>query len=160
MMLEMSSAVLLQVGTIALSAGIIRGFSGFGFALVGVPLLSMILAPPDFVPLIFSMQLVAAVPGLRQTLREADGRQILPLLAGGVPGTWAGLWLLGRLEPVMIGLAIAAAVTLVAVFLFSGWRLQRRRPWRATGRAASGTNTGRCASVRIEFPATRLPSRR
>lgn len=113
-------------GMIVLFAAVIRGFSGFGFALVGVPLLSMIMPPLSFVPIIFGLQVIAVLPGLKQTLQNAQWKQILPLLPGGFLGTWGGLQILYRIQPEIIDFIIAAAVIFVAVFLLKGFRLGRQ----------------------------------
>ena len=117
---------IIMSGVIILIAAIIRGFSGFGLALVAVPLLSMIMPPSSFVPIIFGMQIIAILPGLRQTLQDVQWKQIWPLLPGGFLGTWGGLQLLYRIHPEIIGFIIAAAVVFVAVFLLKGFRLGRQ----------------------------------
>jgi len=113
-------------GLIILFAAIIRGFSGFGFALVAVPLMSMIMPPSSFVPIIFGMQVIAVLSGLKQTLQDAQWKQIMPLLPGGFLGTWGGLLILYRVDPEIIGFLIALAVVIVAVFLLKGLRLHRQ----------------------------------
>jgi hypothetical protein len=112
-------------GMIILIAAIIRGFSGFGLALVAVPLLSMIMAPMSFVPLIFGMQIIAVFPGLKRTLQDVQWNQVISLLPGSFLGTWVGLLLLYRINPEVIGIIIAIAVVLVAVFLLKGLRFSR-----------------------------------
>ena len=113
-------------GMIVLIAAIIRGFSGFGFALVAVPLMSMMMPPSSFVPVIFGMQVIAVLPGLRQTLQGAQWRQILPLIPGGFLGTWGGLSILYRTDPEIIGFVIALAVIFLAVFMLKGFRFHRQ----------------------------------
>lgn len=126
MIVELNPTTIGMSGMIILIAAIIRGFSGFGFALVAVPLLSMIMSPLSFVPIIFGMQVIAVLPGLRQTLQDAQWKQIVPLLPGGFLGTWGGLQLLYRINPEIIGFIIATAVIFVAVFLLKGFRLGRQ----------------------------------
>lgn len=126
MVVELNLTTICVSGLIILIAAIIRGFSGFGFALVAVPLLSMIMPPLAFVPIIFGMQVVAVLPGLRQTLQDAQWKQILPLVPGGFLGTWAGLQILYRSDPEIIDFLIAIAVVFVAVFLLKGFRLSRQ----------------------------------
>ena len=126
MFVELNLTTIGMSGMIILIAAIIRGFSGFGFALVAVPLLSMIMPPLSFVPIIFGMQVIAVLPGLRQTLQDAQWKQILPLVPGGFLGTWVGLQILYRIHPEIIGFIIAIAVVFVAVFLLKGFRLGRQ----------------------------------
>ena len=126
MIVELNLTTIGMSGMIILIAAIIRGFSGFGFALVAVPLLSMIMPPLSFVPIIFGMQIIAVLPGLRQTLQDAQWKQIVPLVPGGILGTWGGLLLLYRIHPEIIGFIIAIAVVFVAIFLLKGFRLGRQ----------------------------------
>lgn len=126
MIVELDLTTLCMSGVIILIAAIIRGFSGFGFALVAVPLLSMIMPPLSFVPVIFGMQILAVLPGLRQTLQDVQWKQIIPLVPGGFLGTWGGLQILYRVNPEIIGLIIALTVVFVAIFLLKGFRLNRQ----------------------------------
>jgi len=122
---ELSLTTISMSGMILLIAAIIRGFSGFGLALVSVPLLSMIMPPMSFVPLIFGMQIIAVFLGLKQTLQDVQWSQIVPLVPGGFLGTWGGLLLLYRINPEVLGVIIALAVALVAVSLLKGLRFSR-----------------------------------
>lgn len=126
MIVELSSAMVGMSAMIVFVAAVIRGFSGFGLALVAVPLLSMIMVPSAFVPLIFGMQIIAVVPGLKRTLKSAQWKQIVPLVPGGFLGTWVGLQILYRINPDFIGFVIAITVVFVAFFLRGGFRLGRQ----------------------------------
>ena len=126
MIVELNLATIGMSGMIILIAAIIRGFSGFGFALVAVPLLSMIMPPLSFVPIIFGMQVIAVLPGIKQTFQDIQWNQVVPLIPGGFLGTWGGLLILYRINPEIIGIIIAIAVVLVAVFLLKGLRLSRQ----------------------------------
>jgi uncharacterized membrane protein YfcA len=126
LIIELTFTTIGMSGIIVLIAGIIRGFSGFGFALVAVPLLSMIMPPSSFVPVIFGMQVIAVLPGLKETLQGVQWKQIIPLIPGGFLGTWGGLLLLYRVDPEVIGFVIALAVVVVAVFLLKGFRFHRQ----------------------------------
>ncbi|NNK95219.1 MAG: sulfite exporter TauE/SafE family protein [Desulfobacterales bacterium] len=125
MLVEMNLATISMSGMILLIAASIRGFSGFGLALVSVPLLSMIMPPMSFVPLIFGMQIIAVFFGLKRTLQDVQWNQIVPLVPGGFIGTWVGLLLLYRINPEFLGIIIAVAVVLVAASLLKGLRFSR-----------------------------------
>lgn len=126
MIAELNFTTIGASAVIFLIAAVIRGFSGFGLALVAVPLLSMIMPPMSFVPIIFGMQIIAVLPGLKQTLEDAQWKQILPLVPGGFIGTWGGLQILYRVHSEFIGFIIATAVVFVVVFLLKGFRLGRQ----------------------------------
>ena len=56
-----------------LTAALLRGFTGFGFGLAAVPLLSLALPPAKVVPLVVVLQVIVGVAGLRQAAPFAIG---------------------------------------------------------------------------------------
>ena len=100
-----------------LGAAILRGFSGFGFALAAVPLASMIVAPTKAVAIAVLLQ---AAVGLRDV---AKGRSVLDwpglkrLTLGALIGTPIGLFGLVYLDAALIRLAIAAIVVVGVLLL-------------------------------------------
>ena len=48
------------------AASVLRGFTGFGFGLAAVPLLSLALPPAKVVPFVVVLQVIVGVAGLRQ----------------------------------------------------------------------------------------------
>ena len=110
----------------ALLAGLVRGFSGFGSAMVFVPLATFAVDPASALVLLFLTDLVAAVPLVLPALKRCDWREVAPLALGASIMTPVGVWILLTLpdEPLRWGicLAVLAAVLLMA----AGWRYQRR----------------------------------
>ena len=47
------------------AASVLRGFTGFGFGLAAVPLLSLVLPPAQVVPFVVVLQVVVGTGGLR-----------------------------------------------------------------------------------------------
>ncbi len=105
------------LGTAAL-AGVLRGFTGFGFALAAVPALTLVADPVDVVPCVMLLQVVAGAQLLPSTWRDADWGAIGPLLAMGLAVTPLGTWLLADVpaDPMraVIGVTVLAAVVLLA----------------------------------------------
>ena len=101
----------------AFLAALLRGFTGFGFAIAAVPLLSVALPPARVVPLAVVMQVLASVMDLPAAARLTDWRSLVWLLPGLVAGTPLGLWLLTRLSAddarLTIGMLIIASVALL-----------------------------------------------
>ncbi len=48
------------VGGVILVAGVIRGYSGFGFSMVAAISLSLFFSPSEVVPVIFSLEVAAS----------------------------------------------------------------------------------------------------
>jgi uncharacterized membrane protein YfcA len=80
-------------------AGLARGFSGFGTALVYIPIASRVAGPVDAVVSLLFMDLVSTVVLTRHALGIADRTQALRLAAGGVLGVPVGVWLLTAADP-------------------------------------------------------------
>ncbi|MFT8243191.1 TSUP family transporter [Roseomonas sp. BN140053] len=113
-------------------AGLIRGFTGFGFALAAVPLLSLILPPAQAVPLVLVLQALVGLSGVRRALYLCDWRSLRLLLLGALLATPPGLWALTVLPAGLLRLLIAAAVLAAVGVLAGGLRLPgRARPWHA-----------------------------
>lgn len=108
------------------AAAILRGFTGFGFGLAAVPLLSLALPPAQVVPFVVVLQVVVGVAGLFGAWRSCDWRAVRYLLPGLICGIPIGISLLSLFPPnpvrLVIGIIIAASVLL----LWRGARLPPR----------------------------------
>jgi len=102
-------------------AAVLRGFTGFGFALAAVPLLSLALPPARVVPIVVILQAIVAFTDLRGSWRDCDWRSTRWIVAGLVAGTPVGIGLLTSLPAdrvrLSIGLLIAASVALLGAGL-------------------------------------------
>jgi uncharacterized protein len=112
-----SSLILAMAGVFA--ASVLRGFTGFGFGLAAVPLLSLALPPAQVVPLVVTLQAVIGVAGLRAASAECDWRSVGVLLPGLVLGVPIGLLILTELPPNPVRLVIGAVIA------FSVWLIHR-----------------------------------
>ena len=110
-----SSLIMTIIGVFA--ASVLRGFTGFGFGLAAVPLLSLALPPVGVVPLVVTLQVVIGIAGLPAASKECDWRAVRLLAPGLVIGIPIGLLILTTLpaNPVrlVIGLIIAMSVWLI-----------------------------------------------
>ncbi|MDF2233696.1 sulfite exporter TauE/SafE family protein [Albimonas sp. CAU 1670] len=115
---EFWSAWAPEAGTLVLAclavaaAGVLRGLTGFGFALAAVPLLSMFLAPAASVALVICLQAMVGFRDLVQVGRLVDWASVSRLSVGSLVGTPVGVALLAWLDPAAMRLAIAALVGL------------------------------------------------
>lgn len=104
-------------------ASVLRGFTGFGFGLAAVPLLSLALPPARVVPLVVLSQVIVGFSDLRQAWRACDWRAIRRLLPGLVVGIPLGLAILVRLPPDPVRLAIGVLIAGAVILLWRGVRL-------------------------------------
>jgi uncharacterized membrane protein YfcA len=112
-MLGISMTTLVLSSLCIFVAAFIRGFTGFGLAVVGVPLLSLFFAPAEIVPSIMILAIIAGLQLLPKIWRSVDWRLLAPTVIGAAIGTPLGTWLLAGVSDnmmrVLIGLAVLAA---------------------------------------------------
>lgn len=112
----------IAICAIALIAGTARGFSGFGSALIFMPLASSIAGPQLVAALLLTIDFVAAAPMVPDAWRKADRRATAIIALGALIGVPVGTYFLTRLEPVTTRWIISAFVFALLLLLLSGWR--------------------------------------
>src|SRR3954465_9517844 len=117
--LSINSAI--AICAIALVSGTARGFSGFGSALIFMPLASSIAAPRLVAALLLIIDFVAAAPLIPNAWKQADRKATAVMVAGALVGFPVGPYFLSRLEPVTTRWIISAFVFALLMLLLSGW---------------------------------------
>jgi uncharacterized protein len=108
--------------TIAFVSGAARGFSGFGSALIFMPLASSMAAPRLVAALLLIIDFIAATPLIPNAWRHADRKATAVIVMGALIGVPIGTYLLSRLDPVTTRWIISAFVGALLLLLLSGWR--------------------------------------
>ncbi len=111
---------------IAFVAGLARGFSGFGAALIFMPVASAIVTPQVAAPLILVVDIVMALPMLPGAWARADRRDVGIMAIGALIGVPLGGVALALADPLWIRWGIVAAVACLLGLLASGWRYRGR----------------------------------
>ena len=140
----MELSTLLVAGVIAGVAGIVRGITGFGGAMVMAPPLALLLGPKLAVPVILVLESVAAAPMLVQTRHLVHWKMIGAILLAACATVPLGVMALVAIDPTIIRRLIAITVIVFAFILLRGWRYAGR-PRLATSvglGAVSGTMLG------------------
>jgi uncharacterized membrane protein YfcA len=108
---------------IALAAGFIggfiRGYSGFGFALASVPVLTLAFTPAQAVPVVLPIEVLLCVTTIPQQRTHIDWNVVRWLVLGTMIGTPIGLAVLASLPANVMRLFVGAAVLLAVVVI---WR--------------------------------------
>ncbi|HVC62995.1 MAG TPA: sulfite exporter TauE/SafE family protein [Acetobacteraceae bacterium] len=105
-------------------AGIIRGASGFGQALIFVPLAGLLYPPATAVPLLWVAGATVTPLMLRPHLRSTDWSEVLHLALGAALTLPFGVWLLGHASAVFMRWIISTLVLLCTFALAAGWRIR------------------------------------
>jgi uncharacterized membrane protein YfcA len=123
---DLSGGALVLLAISAFLAALARGFSGFGSALIFVPLASTAIGPQAAAPLLLIIDGVAAAGLIPNAWRHADRRDVGTMSIGGLAGTPIGGWILITSDPVAIRWAIAVFGLSLLALLMSRWRFRGR----------------------------------
>ena len=119
---SVSLTAAIAICAIAFVSGSARGFSGFGSALIFMPLASSMAAPQLVAALLLIIDFIAAAPLVPNAWKQADRRATAVMVFGALIGVPIGTYFLSRLEPVTTRWIISAFVFALLLLLLSGWR--------------------------------------
>jgi len=119
---DITTGTALAICAVAFVSGTARGFSGFGAALIFMPLASSLAAPRLVAALLLVIDFVSAAPLVPNAFKNADRRATAIMVAGALVGVPIGTWFLSRLDPVTTRWIISGFVTALLALLLSGWR--------------------------------------
>jgi uncharacterized protein len=124
----------------AVLAGVVRGFSGFGSALILSPSLSALYGPAVAVPVALLLELVLSGPFVPPAMRLVDRRRTAVLCVSAAVMVPFGAYLLSVVDGETLRWAISALVFAAVAILGFGWRYHGRPHTAAT--AATGALSG------------------
>jgi uncharacterized membrane protein YfcA len=107
---------------VAALAGLVRGFSGFGGAMIYMPLIAAIYEPRVAAVTILLVDFVSATPFALLEIRRCNWREIMPLSIAVAVGLPIGTWALLVLDPIVLRWFMAVLVLSLVPVLASGWR--------------------------------------
>jgi uncharacterized membrane protein YfcA len=99
--------------------GFVRGYSGFGFALASMPVLTLVLSPISAVPAVFPLEFAIGLLTLPMERVHVDLRVLKWLALGAILGTPLGMTVLALLPAEIMRLVLGIAVSVAA---FRAWR--------------------------------------
>src|ERR1044071_7125367 len=100
----------------AFIAAMARGFSGFGAALIFIPLASTVVIPQVASPLLLITDAVLALGFVPDAYRKADRREVSVMALGAAIGIPLGTLMLVRLHPLTIRWGIVVLTVGVSYF--------------------------------------------
>jgi uncharacterized membrane protein YfcA len=120
--LPASAPVVLFGAAIALFAGAIRGFAGFGLSAFIVAGMSLWISPQQIVPTAMMLEILASVTLLRSIWGHIEWRWIGPLVAGYAFSVPLGIWCLSALPELPLRAVVSTVILGAAVTLLTGYR--------------------------------------
>tara|TARA_R110001583_G_scaffold1583_3_gene12323 strand:- start:2593 stop:3327 length:735 start_codon:yes stop_codon:yes gene_type:complete len=107
---------------VVIFAGIVRGFSGFGFAAIAVVGLNFFLLPQQSVILVLSLDLICSLNLWRAALKQADFHTLKRLIVGSLLGIPIGYCFLLLIPAEIIKIMICLIILGLCFLLLSTFR--------------------------------------
>ncbi len=107
---------------VAMLAGFVRGFAGFGLSAFLVAGMSLWLSPQTIVPAAMMLEILASVSLLRSVWAEVSWHWVRPLIAGYAVSVPLGVWCLSILPEQRLRLVVSTIIFTLALTLLAGFR--------------------------------------
>ena len=108
-----------------LVAGIIRGYSGFGFSMIATTSMTLVLPPVEVIPVVLVLEIFASTWLLPRVWKQIDWRSLSWLSGGVLVGTPPGVFLLAQVPAKPMRAGIALAIMFLVILLWRGFHLKR-----------------------------------
>lgn len=105
-------------------AGLVRGFAGFGSAMIIMPAASSILSPVEAIIFLIAAEVIGPLPNAPAAWREGAPRDVALLMLGAMATLPLGLWMLSRIDATLFGWIVSFAVLVLLALTVAGWRLK------------------------------------
>ncbi|WP_321344897.1 sulfite exporter TauE/SafE family protein [Breoghania sp.] len=110
----------------AVVAGAVRGFAGFGAAMIFMPVASVLIDPRLAAATFLVMDEIVALPLAVRAMRICDWRTVLPAVLAGLVTVPMGAAVLASGDTIALRWGISVLVLALLVLLVSGWRYSGR----------------------------------
>ncbi|MDP3353239.1 MAG: sulfite exporter TauE/SafE family protein [Flavobacteriaceae bacterium] len=111
---------------VILLSSVIKGITGFGFALLAIPLLSLIFPLSLLVPAIVLFNLITSIIVLFNLKEKIKGYYIVPMIIASLAGIPLGVYLLTYLNPSTLKIVTSLAIIMFSIRMLSGVKLAKR----------------------------------
>jgi len=116
---------LIWIGVAVFFAALVRGFCGFGSALVYLPIAAQFLEPASVIASMIAFSMIGPIPLIPRAIRDCDQTEVLRLGLSGAIGIPLGVVLLTRLEPEIFRWLVSGMALVTLVALGSGLRYRQ-----------------------------------
>ena len=103
-------------------AGVVRGYSGFGFAVISVIGLNFFLEPKQSVAVVLSLDLICSINLLKKAINQANFETLKKLTIGSLLGIPIGYTCLLLIPSEILKILICLVIVVLSLFLFSSYR--------------------------------------
>jgi uncharacterized membrane protein YfcA len=125
---------------VTLVAGLMRGFAGFGSAMLMAPIFAILFGSADMVVTVVAIELVVSVQLFPQVRSHADWKTLTPMSIAACAAMPLGVWLLASIDKGTIVTAVSAIIVAFVAMMWTGWKY--RGPRSAIAGAIVGALSG------------------
>ena len=112
---------------VVLVAGLLRGFAGFGSAMLMAPVFAVLFGPTDMIATVVAIELAVSLQLFPAARRECDWRIIGPMSVVACLAMPFGAWLLASVDKGLIVKAVSGIIVVFVLILATGVRYHGRR---------------------------------
>ncbi|SKA38540.1 hypothetical protein SAMN02745126_06042 [Enhydrobacter aerosaccus] len=112
---------------VTLVAGLMRGFAGFGSAMLMAPIFAILFGSAEMVVTVVAIELVVSLQLFPQVRAHADWKTLAPMSIAACLAMPLGVWALASVDKGTIVTAVSAVIVAFVVMMWSGWRYRGRR---------------------------------
>ncbi|OOG20617.1 hypothetical protein B1C78_17145 [Thioalkalivibrio denitrificans] len=123
---QFSAGLIAYIVVVVFLAGVVRGYSGFGFSALVTLSLALFLPPAMVIPMLMLMEIMASIQTLPRVWKQVDRVTLTLLMAGSVVSVPLGAYLLANLPDSELRLVISTMVLVVTIILWRGYRFPAR----------------------------------
>lgn len=124
MLLDWSPLIWLIAAVASLIAAIVRGFTGFGFALIVIAAVTILDVPTAVIPMVLLLDLAISLHMIPTVRRNINWTVLTPILVGATIGVPIGVALLAHLPADSMRIMIALCILTAVFVLHKGYQLE------------------------------------
>ena len=117
---------------VTLIAGLMRGFAGFGSAMLMAPIFAILFDSAEMVVTVVAIELVVSLQLFPQVRKHADWKVLTPMSIAACAAMPLGVWLLASVDKNTIVTAVSAVIVAFVVLMWTGWKYHGKRSTVAT----------------------------
>jgi uncharacterized membrane protein YfcA len=112
---------------VTLLAGLMRGFAGFGSAMLMAPIFAILFGPAQMVVTIVAIELAISLHLFPQVRPDVDWPTVVPMSIAACIAMPFGVWLLASVDKNAIVAGVSAIIVAFVLVSLAGWRYRGRK---------------------------------
>ena len=112
---------------VTLVAGLMRGFAGFGSAMLMAPIFAILFGSAEMVVTVVAIELIVSLQLFPQVRAHADWKTLMPMSIAACAAMPLGVWALASVDKGTIVTGVSAVIVAFVILMWTGWRYRGRR---------------------------------